>query len=101
MRQVTSVRCYIEEYQNRDGCPSGRLREKNTGRKVDLGDATAANMQHFLQFLSAAAAYRQTLPDLFSRHGDDDAVLVSGVIDFDAPDEIRLVYNENLSYTVV
>ena len=38
------------------------------------------------------------MPDVFSRDGDDDCD-VSGDLDFDAPDEIRCIYYEQLSDT--
>lgn len=38
------------------------------------------------------------MPDVFSKDGDQDCVVVSGDVDFSAPDEIRFIYNEKLSY---
>ncbi len=38
------------------------------------------------------------MPDVFSRNGDQDCVIVSGEIDFDTPDEIRYIFNDQLSY---
>jgi hypothetical protein len=35
---------------------------------------------------------------VFSKDGNDDCVVVSGDLDFDAPNEIRFLYNEKLSY---
>ena len=32
------------------------------------------------------------------KDGDEDCIVVSGELDFDAPDEIRFIYNEKLSY---
>ncbi|MFB2556155.1 hypothetical protein [Herbiconiux liangxiaofengii] len=90
--------CYIEEYENGQGQPSARLREKVTGRKVDLGTTTDSEAQHFLNFLRAAQANRALMPDAFSKEGDDDSISVSGDVDFDAPDEIRYIHNANLSY---
>lgn len=93
-----STECYIEEYANADGQPSARLREKHTGRKVDLGFANVADRQHLLQFLSAAMQHRNAMPEVFTKDGDTDCVVVSGDLDFDAPDEIRYIFNERLSY---
>lgn len=98
MSQVKSTKCYIEEYESERGQLGARLREKSTGRKVNLGLTTARGKQDFLQFLGAAGANKAAIPDVFSRDGDEDCVIVSGDIDFDAPDEIRFIYNENLSY---
>lgn len=97
MSQTKSTTCYIEEYKNEQGQLSARLREKRTGRKVDLG-VTLDGKQQFLQFLSAAHGQKAVMPDLFSKDGDEDSIVVSGELDFDAPDEIRFIYNENLSY---
>ena len=97
MSRVSSTRCYIEQYENDRGQRSARLREKNTGRKVDLGITDGAGRNDFLLFLSAAAANESLMPDVFSKTGEADAVLVSGDIDFDAPDEIRYIYNDRLS----
>lgn len=101
MSDVTEVRCYIEEYRNAQGQRAGRLREKGTGRKIDLGLASEVEVQKFLFFLSSAAANRAVMPDVFSRDGDNDAVAVSGEVDFDAPDELRFVFNDRLAYLFV
>jgi hypothetical protein len=96
--QTKSTKCYIEEYKKEQGRLSARLREKGTGRKVDLG-LTLDGKQHFLQFLNAARANKAVVPDVFSSDGKNDCVIVSGDLDFDAPDEIRFIYNKQLSYT--
>lgn len=96
--RAKTMKCYIEEYKIERGQPGARLREKTTGRKVDLGLTTAEGKRNFLQFLNAAGANRAVMPDVFSKDGDEDCIVVSGDVDFDAPDEIRFIYNENLSY---
>ncbi|RXZ72795.1 hypothetical protein [Agromyces albus] len=98
MSQVKSTKCYIEEYENERGQLSARLREKATGRKIDLGLTTAGGVQDFLRFLGAAGANKPLMPDVFSRDGDEDCIVVSGDVDFHAPDEIRFIHNEKLSY---
>lgn len=98
MSQTKSTKCFIEEYENEQGQLSARLREKATGRKVDLGMTSAADKQHFLQFIGAVGANKAAMPDAFSREGDEDCIVVSGDLDFDAPDEIRFICNDNLSY---
>ena len=99
MSRVATTRCYIEEYEAEPGKLSARLREKITGRKVDLGNiADPRQKQHFIEFLSAARRHTDAMPDVFSRDGNADSVMVSGDVDFDAPDEVRYFYNENLSY---
>jgi len=95
---IASTRCYIDEYVNEQGRASARLREKRTGRKVDLGFADTAAQQHFLQFLSAAERHGDEMPEVFDKDGDADCVVVSGDLDFDAPDEIRFIFNERLAY---
>lgn len=97
MSQIKSTKCYIEEYKNEKAQLSARLREKGTGRKVDLGLALESK-QDFLRFLSSAHAKKAVMPDVFSKDGDEDCIVVSGELDFDAPDEIRFIYNEKLSY---
>lgn len=95
---MTTVKCYVEEYGNEPGRLSARLRQKSTGKKVNLGFADAGVREHFLRFLAAAKQNQALLPNLFSRDGEEDSILVSGDLDFDAPDEIRFVPNENLQY---
>jgi hypothetical protein len=97
--KVSSTRCYIEEYVNEHGRVGPRLREEVTGRKVDLGLASAGARIDFLRFLSAAVPHRAEMPDIFTKDGDADFVVVSGDVDFDAPDEIRFHCNDRLSYT--
>jgi hypothetical protein len=97
MSQVKRTNCYIEEYKTDQGGPGFRLREKETGRKVDLGSTTATDKQDLVLFLTAATVHRDAMPDVFSKDGDLDCVVVSGEIDFDAPDEIRYVFNDQLS----
>jgi hypothetical protein len=38
------------------------------------------------------------MPDAFTKDGDSDCIIVTGDLDFDAPDEIRFVNNDRLSY---
>lgn len=92
-----TTRCYIDEYTNDAGALSARLREKLTGRKVDLGIANGEARTHFLQFLSAAKQNQAIFPDYFDKDADE-SIVVSGEVDFAAPDEIRYVHNGELSY---
>lgn len=59
---------------------------------------TAEDSLHFVEFLMAMGMNRAATPDVYSKDGANDCVLVSGDLDFDAPDEIRYIYNEKLSY---
>ncbi len=98
MNDVVSTRCYVEEYEVEPGRMGVRLREKGTGRKVGLGTAGPQEKQHLLQFLVAALTFKETMPDLVSMDGKRDCVLIEGHLDFDAPDEIRFIYDSELSY---
>jgi hypothetical protein len=95
--RTRATRCYIDEYTNEAGTLSARLREKITGRKVDLGIADAEARTHLLQFLSAAKQNQADFPDYFDKDADE-SIVVTGEVDFDAPDEIRYLYNGELSY---
>lgn len=99
MATTLSASCYIDEYEVSPGRLGARLREKITGRIVVLGFSELGEKQRFLRFLSGAADRRNDIPDVFSKHGDLDAVKVTGEVDFNAPDELRFVYNERLVYT--
>ena len=101
MAGTTSVRCYIEEHEVSPGRLGARLREKGTGRKVDLGFAGADEKKAFLRFLGTAHSSRATMPEVFEKDGPADAVEVSGTIDFDAPDELRFVHGEQTQYVFV
>lgn len=98
--QATSIKCYIEEYEDESGNLAARLREKHTGHKVDLGFVDPAEKRHFIEFLSAVKRNEVAMPDAFTKNGNDDWIAVSGDVDFDAPDEIRFIHNERLQYIV-
>ncbi|MAO34764.1 MAG: hypothetical protein CMP12_02430 [Zunongwangia sp.] len=98
MIAAKSTKCYIVEYEAKPGRHIAWLREKVTGRTVNLGFTTVEERQEFLRFLAAAATNRVVMPNVFSKEDDSDCVLVSGDLDFDAPDEIRFIYDDNLSY---
>lgn len=38
------------------------------------------------------------MPDVFTKDGEEDCISVTGDLDFDAPDEMRFIYNERLEY---
>jgi hypothetical protein len=101
MGRVRSVRCYIDEFVDEHGDPAARLREKTTGRTVDLGVTAAGGMRDFLLFLTAAHASTAAAADVFSRDGEGHCILVSGEVDSEGPDGIRFVYDETLSYLFV
>lgn len=80
---------------------SARLREKATGRKVDLGMTTAERKENLRRFLSSAGANKSEMPAVCTKEGDEGCILVPSDLDFDAPDEIRFIHNEKLSYLFV
>ena len=41
------------------------------------------------------------MPGVFEKNDAEDTVLVEGDVDFDAPDEIRVINNEKLTFGVV
>lgn len=97
---IATFECYIEEYIDEVGLLGARLRQKLTGKKVDLGFVDAGEKRDFLQFLSAIKQNEALIPDVFSTDGTEDYISISGDLDFEAPDEIRLMPNENLQYLV-
>jgi hypothetical protein len=99
MNQDMSAKCYIEEYRNAKGLLTARLREKVTGRSVALhGAPSVADKRHFVRFMNAAGASRTAVPDVFTKDGNEDCIVISGDVDIDSPDELRFVHNEHISY---
>ena len=102
MTKFASTTCYVEEYEVGPGKLGARLREKGSGRKVDLGGASSeAEVQEFRKFLGALRANRADMPGVFEKDDAEDSVIVEGDLDFDAPDEIRFIYNEKLTFGVI
>lgn len=98
MSEIISVRCYIEQYDGTEHPVGYRLREKQTGRRVVLGETTTAGLAHFLQFVGAAVANREAFPALFDQHDDEDAISVRGQVDVNGDDELLFKYDQQLSY---
>lgn len=101
MTATVAVKCYIEEYETASGALGARLREKGTGRRVVLGTTLPVEKQKFIQFLFAARAHRDAMPDLFDPTGERDAVLVSGHVEVEGQSEVSFVYDDQLSYLLV
>jgi hypothetical protein len=101
MSQITTAECYIEEYESAPGRPGARLREKITGRKVNLGFASPADSEHFLVFLNAAREQRAVMPKVYDKDDLADAVAVTGNLESENADEISFVHNEELQYLFV
>ena len=102
MSKFASTKCYVEEYEIGPGKLGARLREKGSGRKVDLGGTSSeVDVQKFRMFLGALRANKADMPGVFEKDDAEDSVIVEGDVDFDAPDEIRFVYNEKLTFGVI
>lgn len=72
-----SVWAYIEEYPVEDGGLGLRLREKITGRKIEM---YGKNQDHLLTFLSSPqlTGAKTHMVNLYQKDGFEDYVLVSG-----------------------
>lgn len=98
MSEVISIGCYVEQYHGTSNPMGHRLREKQTGWKVVLGESTTAGPAHFLQFICAAGANREAFPALFDQNDDEDSIVVRGQVDVDGDDELLFRYHQQLSY---
>jgi hypothetical protein len=94
------VKCYIEEYITESGRPGVRVREKETGRKVEITAFTAREHDDFLAFLNSPnlTGMAELLTNLYEPTGDDDHVIVDGYVEADTPEVIRFTYDSTLSY---
>lgn len=93
----TSLWCYIEEYDT-DGQNRGvRLRQKSTGRKVEMYGKTKDHLATFLASPRFTGADR-SMPNVYERDGYDDYVLVSGGTAIDSFDVIRFNHDAALTY---
>lgn len=93
----TSVWCYIEEYTDDDGTLGLRLRQKATGRKIEMYGKNARHLTMFLaspQFTDAA----DVMPNLYEQHGYTDYVLVSGGTAVDSYDVLMFEDDAELTY---
>jgi hypothetical protein len=92
-----SLWCYIEEYDI-DGASRGvRLRQKNTGRKVEMYGKSRDHLATFLASPRFTGA-DESMPNLYEQDGYDDYVLVSGGTAIDSFDVIRFNYGAALTY---
>lgn len=95
-----SVFCFLEEYPLGDRIGI-RLREKQTGRKVEIRESNLAAKQRFGEFLSAPRNLSPDLsefPGLMDLNDLDDYVLISGVVLVDNQDSIAFRDGLDLSY---
>lgn len=92
-----AVWCYIEEYPGKGGSKGLRLRQKTTGRKVEM---YGKSKQHLLTFLASPqfTGSNEVLPSLYEKDGFTDYVLVSGGAAVDSFDVIRFEDDAELTY---
>jgi hypothetical protein len=95
----TSVWCYIEEYSVEDGGLGLRLRQKVTGRKIEM---YGKNRDHLLTFLSSPqfTGANIHMPNLYEKDGFDDYVLVSGGTTTDSYDVVLFNDDVELTYLI-
>jgi hypothetical protein len=93
----TSVWAYIEEYPVEAGGLGLRLRQKVTGRKIEM---YGANQNHLLAFLSSPqfTGANIHMPNLYQKDGFDDYVLVSGGVATDSYDVVLFDHGVELTY---
>ncbi|WP_461635323.1 DUF4145 domain-containing protein [Glutamicibacter soli] len=95
---LTAVWCFIEEYGD-DEPRNVRLREKITGRKVEMWGSEKESLIAFLSSPRALGA-KQLLPNLFEKNGFGAYVLVSGGTTVDTHDSIRFEGDDSLTYLI-
>ena len=75
--ELDKLECYIEEYQNENEQLCARIRDKQTGKRVEIiGDLFVK--AHFLRFLSQAKLNINIMPTVFEPDGVD-IVAVRGI----------------------
>lgn len=96
----TSVWCYIEEYAGETSDTLGlRLREKESGRKVEM---YGKNKVHLTRFLASPrfTGTMEEMPNLFEKGGFRDYVLVSGGTAVDSFDVLLFQDDADLTYVL-
>ena len=93
----TSVWSYVEEYPLEEGGLGLRLRQKGTGRKIEM---YGKNHDHLLAFLSSPqfTGANIHMPNLYEKDGFDDYVLVSGGTATDSYDVVLFKDDVALTY---
>lgn len=92
-----SVWCYVEEYPGENESLGLRLREKVTGRKVEMYGKTKDHLIEFLASPRFTSAY-EFMPNLYEKDGYDDYVLVSGGTAVDSYDVLLFEGDAQLTY---
>lgn len=92
-----SVWCYIEEYPVEGGDLGVHVRQKATGRKIEM---YGKNKSHLAQFLASPrfTGAHQLMPNLYEKDGFDDYALVSGGTAVDSYDVLRFNDGTELTY---
>jgi len=92
-----SVWCYLEEYPSETEGPGIRLRQKATGRKVEMYGKTRDHLATFLSSPTFTGA-REHMPNLYEKDGYHDYVLVSGGTAVDSYDVLLFEDGPELTY---
>jgi hypothetical protein len=92
-----SVWCYVEEYPGENESLGLRLREKVTGRKIEMYGKTKDHLIEFLASPRFTGAYK-FMPNLYEKDGYDDYVLVSGGTAVDSYDVLLFEGDAQLTY---
>lgn len=92
-----SVWCYIEKYDGDSGGVGLRLRQKVTGRKVEMYGETKEHLTRFLASPVFTGA-EELMPNLYEKDGYTDYVLVSGGTAVDSYDVLLFEDGSRLSY---
>ena len=92
-----SAWCYIEEYPGENESLGLRLREKITGRKVEMYVKTKDHLTDFLASPRFTAASK-FMPNLYEKDGYHDYVLVSGGTAVDSHDVLLFEGDAQLTY---
>lgn len=97
IRPPVSVWCYIEEYFDDNGDPGLRLRQKVTGRKIEMYGKTKEHLTTFLASPRFTGA-QELMPNLYEQEGFRDYVLVSGGTAVDSYDVVLFHDGAQLVY---
>ena len=92
-----AVWCYIEEYSGESGRLGLRLRQKTTGRKVEMYGRTKDHLTKFLASSHFTGAY-ESMPNLYEKDGHRDYILVSGAVAVDSYDVLLFEDGDRLTY---
>lgn len=92
-----SVWCYVEEYPSENGSLGLRLRQKATGRKIEMYGETKDHLTEFLGSPIFTGA-NTLMPNLYEKDGYRDYVLVSGGTAVDSYDVLLFEDGAQLTY---